>query len=612
MPIATKTAETVQFLPHEPLACAFGPRRRESNAVNHQLIPALRHTVAQRPGSALDWFELGRAYLGTDNPRCAADAFRAALKNDAGLLAAKAGLARALTLEGYCIEAAQACFEGLTADAASMPLHRALAESLMQASLLDQAWKVVRTAISLDSGGVESSILSAAVLYQQDWIDGCLATLAKVLEIAPCHPQARQLQADALRVTRSFHAPEPRKACDPDAAATAHWQTLLEPGHGLKVGLIWANCRADAHGLLGSLALADCIPLAGLPGVTFFSLQHGDAACEAVQPPEGMHLVPLSDAFCYPADRAAAMCALDLVIAVDCDIAQEAASSGCHVWILMPEHAKAPLVADHDPRSDRPPVRFFRQRQRGQWQPVVQNVATALRTLVDEQAAAGRLDNTQMQLLAARAAYEQYRYPEAERMYLELLSNPGVRLSDIICAARAYMEQSKRYVLADAIMLPPLYRRHALSVHRSEGMVTGTAQSAERGVQAMAKAVRGGHAAARHPHAPRRRSASGARLESRDRDLGKGDGAVSRGPVAATAGSRQLQGKRRYCQRHCLPAPEPRAIAVPGRGAPLPGGPAARAERQRAGIASSTTGGSPGSMPPVRLAQSRAHALPRR
>jgi tetratricopeptide (TPR) repeat protein len=418
-----------------------------------QRIPALRHTLAWQPGSATHWMQLGLAYLAAANPRGAQDALRKALQLDSTNRAARVGLAQVLSLQGYCLDAAQLCFEGLASDPSSMELHQALAEAFMQAGLFAQAGKVVRDAMALDGNGVQSSLLSAALLYRQHRFDACLETLDQVLAAEPGHALARRLQADALLISgrSQQRCDQAAPLCPADAATMASWQALLAPWHGLKVGLVWADHDPHPQALLRSMPLAEFAPLAGMPGVTFFSLQRGVAAREAVQTAEGMDCVPLSDALSSPSDMTAALLQMDLLITVDCETARQAAAIGCRTWIVLPEPACAHWMREREEAPAYPNVRLFRQPRRGQWQPALHQAAEALRVLVDAQAAAGRLDDTQRQLLAARTACEQYRYPEAERLFRELLANPGTWFPQIICAARQYMDRSKRYCLTDAI-----------------------------------------------------------------------------------------------------------------------------------------------------------------
>jgi tetratricopeptide (TPR) repeat protein len=420
-----------------------------------QLIPSLRHTLVWQPGSAAHWLQLGHAYLAVSQPGAACDAFRNALRLEPRNVAARAALARALSADGYCIEAAQTCYEGLADNAASMELHQALAEAYMHAGLPEQADTVIRQAMTLDGDGMASSLLAALLYYRQHRIDACLDTLTRLLAAEPGHARARRLQADTLlaagRAQHRWENAVPVSA--PDTLVMAKWQALLAPWQGMKVGLVWAD-HAAPHALLRSMPLLEYAPLAATPGVTFFSLQLGAAAREAVQPPEGMNCVCLSDALSSPLDVAAALTQMDLVISVDCEIACQAAALGRPIWVLLSDQARAHWLLDREDLPGYPNVRLFRQPRRGEWEPVLRKVAARLLDTATAYAAADRLDDTQKKLAQARSAVELYRHPEAERLYRELLRTQASESDpNLICAIRRYIARTRRYEVLDD--LPP-------------------------------------------------------------------------------------------------------------------------------------------------------------
>jgi tetratricopeptide (TPR) repeat protein len=455
MQTAMNPADNDDPLPREAPSPDMILRPQDRAVPAKHRIPALRHVLASYPNSAPHWLQLGFAHLAAGEAGRAELAFRAALRVDARQPAAQAGLARALMMQGRCIEAVHECCEGLAADPASMQLHQGLAESFMQAGLFEQAGRTVRAAAALDGGGVDSSALSAAFLFWQNRIGDCLDILEKVLKSAPHHAAARQLQAAAQAAAARTSPGAGATPPQPQATTPSRWQELLQSWKGLKVGLAWADHRPLADALLRSLPLIEYAPLGGLAGVTFFSLQQGAAAREIAQPPEDMECVPLSDALSSPLECAAVLRQMDLVIAVDGDVARAAAELGCRTWILLPEQARAFWGGAEDETPAYPNVRLFRQKRRGQWQPVLRNAADALQALVAAQAA-GQLDHAQRQHFAARAACEQSRHAEAARLYRELLANHGGRLHQISSAVRKYMDRCRRYDLAYAAP-PPQY-----------------------------------------------------------------------------------------------------------------------------------------------------------
>ncbi len=81
-----------------------------------------------------------------------------------------------------------------------------------------------------------------------------------------------------------------------DAPTLARWRNRLAAlgDDNLRVGLVWAGSPTHGNDRNRSIALSDLAPLAGVPGVTFVSLQKGPAGAAATAPPEGMRLIDLA------------------------------------------------------------------------------------------------------------------------------------------------------------------------------------------------------------------------------------------------------------------------------------------------------------------------------
>jgi ADP-heptose:LPS heptosyltransferase len=73
---------------------------------------------------------------------------------------------------------------------------------------------------------------------------------------------------------------------------------------------------------------------------------------------------------------------LDLVITIDTAMAHLAGALGRPVWTLLSAFPDWRWLLDRDDSPWYPTMRLFRQRHAGDWDPVVQEVAAALRQLV--------------------------------------------------------------------------------------------------------------------------------------------------------------------------------------------------------------------------------------
>ncbi|MDR3499373.1 MAG: tetratricopeptide repeat protein [Parvibaculum sp.] len=151
---------------------------------------------------------------------------------------------------------------------------------------------------------------------------------------------------------------------------------------GLKVGLVWAgngNHKDDRNRSMPASALK---PLAGIAGCHFFSLQVGDKAADADLINSGV--IDISKDVSNITSTAAAIAALDLVIAVDTSLAHLAGAIGTPVWTLL-SHVpdwRWGLTGDTTPlyRS----MRLVRQPRRRSWPAVIAAVSDALRRVVEQ------------------------------------------------------------------------------------------------------------------------------------------------------------------------------------------------------------------------------------
>ncbi|RMF86807.1 MAG: hypothetical protein D6736_14240, partial [Nitrospinota bacterium] len=84
-------------------------------------------------------------------------------------------------------------------------------------------------------------------------------------------------------------------------------------------------------------------------------------------------------------DTAAVMMHLDLVITIDTAIAHLAGALGVPVWLLLSSAPDWRWLLDRDDTPWYPTMRLFRQPRLGDWETVLQRVATALTSLLSRQ-----------------------------------------------------------------------------------------------------------------------------------------------------------------------------------------------------------------------------------
>ncbi len=143
-------------------------------------------------------------------------------------------------------------------------------------------------------------------------------------------------------------------------------------GRGLAVGLVWAGNPEHRNDRNRSCPFEALAPLRALAGVDFYSLQVGPAATGA---PWLTDLAPDLRDF---ADTAAAIMALDLVIAVDTATAHLAGALGRPVWLLLPWVPDWRWLLERADSPWYPSLRIFRQSAAGDWAGCVSRLAGAL------------------------------------------------------------------------------------------------------------------------------------------------------------------------------------------------------------------------------------------
>jgi tetratricopeptide (TPR) repeat protein len=146
----------------------------------------------------------------------------------------------------------------------------------------------------------------------------------------------------------------------------------------LRVGLAWAGRPTHNSDRKRSMKLAEFGPLASVGGVAFYSLQKGDAAAQAAQPPPGLPLVNWTAELTDFAETAALIQHLDLIVSVDTAVVHLAGAMGKPVWVLLSRIPDWRWMLDREDSPWYPTVRLFRQRETGKWQEAIDRLREAL------------------------------------------------------------------------------------------------------------------------------------------------------------------------------------------------------------------------------------------
>ncbi len=156
-------------------------------------------------------------------------------------------------------------------------------------------------------------------------------------------------------------------------------EKLLLHSSRYKIGLIWSGNPKYNADRLRSFNLNTFTPLAVLKDVTFYSLQKGEAAKQAKDPPGEMHLIDYTDEVYDFSDTAAIIKNLDLIISVDTSVAHLAGALGKPVWVLLPFSPDWRWMLNREDSPWYPTMRLFRQTSHGDWESVVEKVLVELK-----------------------------------------------------------------------------------------------------------------------------------------------------------------------------------------------------------------------------------------
>jgi tetratricopeptide (TPR) repeat protein len=169
-----------------------------------------------------------------------------------------------------------------------------------------------------------------------------------------------------------------------DPERTAAWRERLGQLPGRKVGLVWSGAprpedpRSSLVDRRRSIKLQYFAPFVSVRNMSFVSLQKGEAAVQARNPPAGMVLHDWSSELDDFADTAALIEALDLVVSVDTSAAHLAGALGRPVWVLNRYDQCWRWLAGRTDSPWYPSARLFQQKTLGDWAGVIQDVTAAL------------------------------------------------------------------------------------------------------------------------------------------------------------------------------------------------------------------------------------------
>ncbi|WP_339728899.1 tetratricopeptide repeat protein [uncultured Gimesia sp.] len=168
----------------------------------------------------------------------------------------------------------------------------------------------------------------------------------------------------------------------PSVERQQHWLDFLSEYEGKKIGLNWSGNLNFPKDKFRSIPLQDFLPFGDVPGVQLVSLQQVNGLDQIAALTASWNL--LQPGAEYKAETgdftevAALIQNLDLVITCDTAVAHLAGCLGVPVWILVSELPEWRWLLDRTDSPWYPSARLFRQKNLGDWEPVIAEVKSAL------------------------------------------------------------------------------------------------------------------------------------------------------------------------------------------------------------------------------------------
>lgn len=175
-------------------------------------------------------------------------------------------------------------------------------------------------------------------------------------------------------------------AADPQLSAI--WKEkigrLTKHPDNLRVGIVWGGNPEHGNDRRRSMPFGNVQQLLQLPGVELYSLQKGKPLEDLKTLPPGSTLHNLGDDCHDFADTAAAISALDLVISVDTSVVHLAGAMGHPTWTLLAHTPDWRWLMEREDSPWYPGMRLFRQPSAGDWNSVMQKMASELLMLREQ------------------------------------------------------------------------------------------------------------------------------------------------------------------------------------------------------------------------------------
>lgn len=178
--------------------------------------------------------------------------------------------------------------------------------------------------------------------------------------------------------------PAPIPYAEADKSRIKDWRKLLAdrlPPKRKRIGLVWAGRPEHANDRNRSIPLTQFERVLRLDGLSFVSLQKGEAAGQLEEFSGRDRILDLGPEIGDFADTAAILANLDLLVTVDTSVAHLAGALGVPVLLLLPFSPDWRWLLERTDSPWYPGLKILRQPSPGDWRLVVRNLVIELALL---------------------------------------------------------------------------------------------------------------------------------------------------------------------------------------------------------------------------------------
>ena len=159
----------------------------------------------------------------------------------------------------------------------------------------------------------------------------------------------------------------------------SNWQNKIVNNNKYKVGFVWTGNEYPEINKKRHMPIDDFAPLFEIQKIDYYSLQLGDEKKELSRYTNKENVFDFTSSIKSFEDTAAIISQMDLIVTIDTSVAHLAGTMERKVWTMLAFVPDWRWGMKGDDCSWYPNMRLFRQKERGNWKAVIDNVCQELK-----------------------------------------------------------------------------------------------------------------------------------------------------------------------------------------------------------------------------------------